>query len=75
MPMIQPTDHMEGRRKEDQGWMLQSCIEGETGQLWEMEGEGDKGGGKEEEKIRMAVSEPGGDMREVQNVKKSNKNR
>jgi hypothetical protein len=28
MPMIQPTDNMELRRKEDRVWMLQSCIEG-----------------------------------------------
>ena len=42
--------------------------------LWETKGEGDKGSGKEEE-IKVAVSESGGDMREVQRVRKSNKNR
>jgi len=35
--MIKPTDHMELRRKEDQGWMLQFCIEEVTGLLQEVE--------------------------------------
>jgi hypothetical protein len=39
-----------------------------------MEGKGDKGGRKEEEEIRVAVSESG-DMREVQRVRKSKKRR
>ena len=51
--------------------MLQSCIEGGTGRPWEMEGEGDKGGRKEEEEIRVAVSESGGDVRELLRFKKS----
>jgi hypothetical protein len=40
-----------------------------------MKEEGDKGGRKEEEEIRVAVSESGGDVREVQRVWKSNRNR
>ena len=40
-----------------------------------MEGDGDKGGRKEVEEIRVAVSESGGDVREVKRVRKSNKNR
>ena len=40
-----------------------------------MEREGDKGGRKEEEEIRVVVSESGEDMREVQRVRKLNKNR
>ena len=32
--------------------MLQFCIEGRRGQLWEMEGEGDQGGRKEKEEVR-----------------------
>ena len=36
--------------------------------MWEKKGEGDKGGRKEEEIRRVAVSESGGDMREVQRV-------
>jgi hypothetical protein len=39
-----------------------------------MVGEGDKGGRKEEEGIMVAVSDCGGDTREVQRVRKSNKN-
>ena len=53
MTMIQPTDHMEHRRKEDRGWMLQSCIEWGTGQLWEMEGEGTSEGEKKGGSIRI----------------------
>jgi hypothetical protein len=34
--------------------------------LWEIEGEGDKGGKKEEEEIRVSIPESGGDMRKVQ---------
>jgi hypothetical protein len=41
----------------------------------EVEGEGDKGGRKEEEEIRVAVSGTRGDVREVQRVRKLNKNR
>ena len=64
------------RKEEGGGWrMFQSCIEGGTGQLWGMEGEGNKGGRKEEEEIRVAVSESGGDVKEVKRVNKSNKNR
>jgi hypothetical protein len=37
-----------------------------------MEGEGDKGWLKVEEEVRVVVSEPGEDMREVQ-IRKSNK--
>jgi hypothetical protein len=48
--------------------MLQSCTEKGTEWLWEIEREGDKGGRKEEEIRRVAVSESGGDMREVQRV-------
>ena len=48
--------------------MFQSCIEGGTGQLWGMEGEGNKGGRKEEEEIRVAISESG-EVREVQKIK------
>ena len=70
--MIQPTNHMECRRKEDQGWMNQSFIEGETAQLWKREGDGDKGGRKEEEEIRIAVSVSVGDQREVHRFWKSN---
>jgi hypothetical protein len=40
-----------------------------------MEGEGDKGGGKEEKEIGVAVSESGGAVREVQRIRKLNKNR
>ena len=40
-----------------------------------MEGEGDKGARKEEDEIRMAVSETGRDVKGVQRVRKSNKNR
>ena len=40
-----------------------------------MEREGDKGGRKEEEEIRVVVSESGGDVREVQRIRKLNKNR
>jgi hypothetical protein len=43
--------------------------------LWEVEGEEDKGGRKKEEEIRVAVSETGGDMRGIQRVRKSSKNR
>ena len=53
--------------------MLQSCIGGGglRVQLWEMEGEEDKGGQKEEEEeIRVAVSELRGDMREIERVGK-----
>jgi hypothetical protein len=35
--------------------------------LWEKEGEGDKGGGKEEEEIRVAVSESGERYRGIGN--------
>jgi hypothetical protein len=66
MHMIQPTDHMEHRRK-IRGWMLQFCIEGRRGQLWEMEGEGDQGGRKEKEEVRVTVSESG-DVKKVQIV-------
>jgi hypothetical protein len=38
-----------------------------------MEGEGDERGGKEEEEIRVTVSESGRDMRQVR--RKLNKNR
>ena len=40
-----------------------------------MEREGDKGGRNEEEEIRVVVSESGEDMREVECVRKLNKNR
>jgi hypothetical protein len=40
-----------------------------------MEGQGYKGERKEEEEIRVAISESGGDLREVQRARKSNKNR
>jgi hypothetical protein len=43
--------------------------------LWEVEGEGHKRQRNEEEEIRVAGSESGGDMREVQRVRKPNKNR
>jgi hypothetical protein len=66
---------MEHRGKTDQGWMLQSCMQGGTGRLQEMAGEGDKEGRKEEEKISVAVSESGGDVKEVQWIRKSHKNR
>jgi hypothetical protein len=53
MPMIQLTDHMELRRKEDQGvdasvlpWGLG------TGSSQEVEGEGELGGREEVEEIR-----------------------
>jgi hypothetical protein len=73
--MIQPITHMKCKRKEDRGWMLQSCIEGETGKLWDVEGKGDKGGRKEEHEISLTVSESGGNMREVHRVRELNKNR
>jgi hypothetical protein len=38
--------------------------------LWQVEGEENKGGRKEEKEITVAVSETGGDVREVQRVKK-----
>jgi hypothetical protein len=44
------------------------------GRLWEIEGEGNKGEGKEKEEIRVTVSESGRDMRNVKRVGKSNKN-
>jgi hypothetical protein len=53
--------------------MLLSCIEGGTGQVWQAEGEGNNGGRTEGKE--MAVSETGGDMREVQRDRKLNKNR
>ena len=53
--------------------MLHSYIEGGT--LWEVEGERDKGGKKEGEEIKDSVSGTGRDLREVQRVRKSNKNR
>jgi hypothetical protein len=56
-------------------WKLQSCIEGETGGSWEVEGEGYKGERNKREYIRGSVSETGGDVRELQRVRKSNKNR
>jgi hypothetical protein len=40
-----------------------------------VEGEGDKDGRKEEEEIRVAVSETGRNIRGVQRVRKWNKNR
>jgi hypothetical protein len=40
-----------------------------------VEVEGDKRGRKEEEVIRVAVSETGGDVGGLQRVRKSNKNR
>jgi hypothetical protein len=40
-----------------------------------MEGVWDKGRGKKVEEIRVTASETGGDVREVQKVRKSNKNR
>ena len=55
--------------------MCQFHIEGGTGWLWEMERVGDKGGRKEDDEIRVAVSESGRDVREVQRVRKSSKNR
>jgi hypothetical protein len=39
-----------------------------------VEGKGEKGGRKEDEEIRVAVSKTGGDVRGVQRVRKSNKN-
>jgi hypothetical protein len=42
--------------------------------LWEVEGEGEQGGRKEREKIRVEVSGTGGDVREIQRVRKPNKN-
>jgi hypothetical protein len=46
--------------------MLQSCIEGETRQLWEMDGQGYLGVREEGEEIRWggAVLGTGGDMKE-----------
>jgi hypothetical protein len=40
-----------------------------------VEGEGDKGGRKEEEEIRVDLSQSGGEMKEVQRVRKLKKNR
>ena len=40
-----------------------------------MEGDGDKRGIQEEEGIRVAASDSGGDVIAVQRIKKSNKNR
>jgi hypothetical protein len=40
-----------------------------------MEGEENKGGRKEKKEIRVAVSKSGGERREVQRVRKLNKNR
>jgi hypothetical protein len=37
---LQTIERVERRKTRE--WMLQSCIEGGTGQLWEMKGEGDK---------------------------------
>ena len=74
MPMVQPTDHMERRRKEDQGVYASVLHWWGTGQLWEMEGEGNKGRRKGEEEIRVVVSEAEEDVREVQRVRNSNKN-
>jgi hypothetical protein len=49
MPMIQPTDYMEHRRKEDQeGGCSSPSFRGEQDDYGKMEGEGDKGGRKEE---------------------------
>ena len=58
---------MELRRKESPNMVLQFCIEGRRGQLWEMEGEGDQGGRKEKEEVRVTVSESG-DVKKVQIV-------
>ena len=44
--MIQPTDHMEHRRKEDQGVGASFLHLGETRQVWEMKGKRYKGGRK-----------------------------
>ena len=41
--------------------------------MGEMYGEGDKGKRKEEGEIKVAVSESGGDMREVWKIRKLNK--
>jgi hypothetical protein len=54
--------------------MLQICIGGKGG-LWEVEEEGDKGWRKKEEEIMVAVSQTVVDVRGVQRVMKSNKNR
>jgi hypothetical protein len=40
-----------------------------------VEGKGDHRGGKEEGEVRVGVSESGGYVKEVQRVRKSNKNR
>jgi hypothetical protein len=71
--MIQSIDHMESRRKKDQG-VDASVIHraGGTGHLWKMEGEGEQGGRKEGEEIRVAVSGTKRDVREVQRVRKLN---
>lgn len=68
---VQTIWSIEGRKTRE--WTLQSCIGGGglRVQLWEMEGEEDKGGQKEEEEeIRVAVSELRGDMREIERVGK-----
>jgi hypothetical protein len=63
---------VEGRKTRG-GECFISALRGETGRLWDVEVEGDKGGQKkEEEEIKESVSETGGDVRgtESQEIKK-----
>ena len=60
------TEHMECRRKDDQGWILQSFIGGHTRQLWEIEGEWDRTVRKDEEEIRVTISKSRRDTRDIQ---------
>ena len=48
MPRIQPTDHMELRRKEDQGVDASVLHRRRNRIIWEVEGDKDLGGRKEE---------------------------
>jgi hypothetical protein len=68
--MIQPTDHIESRRKEDQEV---NALKLHRGGSWTIVGgqeEWDPGGGKKEEEILVTVSETVGDLRGIQRVRK-----
>jgi hypothetical protein len=64
-------DHI---RRKTRVWILQSCIEGGTGWSWEVKGGVRPRREREGRRNKGAISGNGGDRREIQKVRESNKN-